>query len=47
MFLHVNAYQQVQHVCTQMAFFEAKVSWAESHRCAVPFSLYSPALDRF
>ncbi len=26
MHLHVNAYQQVQHVCTQMAFFELKVS---------------------
>lgn len=25
MHLHVNAYQQMQYVCTQMAFFELKV----------------------
>jgi len=45
MYLHVNAYQQVQHVCTQMAFFEQKFATDLIDKVAEPLLLFHKDLE--
>jgi hypothetical protein len=45
MHLHVNAYQQVQHVCTQMAFFEMKFATDILDKVAEPLLLFHKDLE--
>jgi hypothetical protein len=45
MHLHVNAYQEMQHVCTQMAFFDLKFATDLSDKVAEPLLLYHKDLE--